>query len=273
MDPSLITHLAPKSPVAEAYRATRTNIEFSGVDREIRTLLVTSTTKAEGKSTTIGNLAITFAQLGRRVLLVDTDLRRPRLHRLFGVDNRFGLTNALLARGRYQEYVKACEVKNLSVLAAGPIPPNPTEMLMSHAMQQFLEQVRQEYDHILLDSPPVAVVTDAAILATKVDGVILVVQSGRVDRKLLQRTRDLLAQVKANVLGVILNGITPDHEEYYSQYYYSYYADGEPQKGSRRSRARRRRKKAAVRTPDVRAARIRPAGSGRNPGGLASEED
>ena len=241
----------PQSPVAEAFRVARTNIEFSGVDRDIRTLIVTSSTKGEGKTTTIANLAVAFAQLGRRVLLVDTDFRRPQLHRCFRLDNRQGLTTTLLKRGDPLEYIRDTTVAGLFVLPSGPIPPNPAELLMSSTMANFIDQVKGKFDHVLFDTPPVAIVTDAAIMSTKVDGTILVVRANGVDRRLLKRCRDLLEQVKANVLGVIVNGINKGNEAYYYYYYNSYYEEsGTPRKRrGRKKSGQGKAKPTAVREP------------------------
>ncbi len=231
----------PHSPVAEAFRVARTNIEFSGVDQSIKTLLITSSMKGEGKSTVSSNLAVAFAQLGRKVLLVDADFRRPTLHRIFGLDNRHGITTSLLKKGDPLEFAHATAVPGLSVLPSGPIPPNPAELLMTAAMTAFLQRVVPLFDHVIFDAPPATIVTDAAILSTKVDGVVLVVRSGKVDRRLLKRCREQLDQVKANVLGVVVNGITRENEAYYYQYYYnSYYGQSQtPQRHKRRVRGKR----------------------------------
>ncbi len=247
---TLQTLSAPRSPVAESFRVTRTNIEFSSVDKEIRTMVITSSTKGEGKTTTASNLAVTFAQLGRRVLLVDTDFRRPMIHRVFGVDNRTGLTTTLLKHGNPLEYVRTTAVPGLSVLTSGPIPPNPAELLMTGTMKDFIDHVRTQFDHVLFDTPPVTIVTDAAIMATKVDGTILVVRSGAVDRRLLKRCKELLDQVKANLLGVVVNGINRENEAYYYQYYYySYYGEGQPT--SKRRKHRRRKKRSPAETVPI----------------------
>lgn len=259
---TLQTVSAPRSPVAEAFRVARTNIEFSGVDKEMKTILVTSSMKGEGKTTTASNLAVAFAQLGRRVLLVDTDFRRPMLHKVFGLDNRTGITTTLLKHGNPLEFVRATAVPGLSVLPSGPIPPNPAELLMTAAMARFLETVRPEFDHILFDTPPVTIVTDAAVLATQVDGVVLVVRSGAVDRRLLKRGRELLEQVKANILGVVVNGINRVNEAYYYQYYYyNYY--GSAAAPTRRRRARKAR----------RSAREEAAPAVREPAGVRDDRD
>ena len=235
----------PRSPVAEAFRVARTNIEFSGVDKDMRTILVTSSMKGEGKTTVSANLAAAFAQLGRRVLIVDADFRRPMVHKVFGLDNRQGITTSLLKHGSPLEYVRPTAVPGLFALPSGPIPPNPSELLMTSAMAAFLESVKPQFDHIVFDTPPVTIVTDAAILTTKVDGTVLVVRSGTVDRRLLKRAMALLDQVKANILGVVVNGINRVNEAYYYQYYYYNYYGPSSKEPSRRKRRVRRMKGAS----------------------------
>ena len=222
-DQDLVTHHDPLSQISEAFKITRTNIEFSSIDRELKTIAITSSNQAEGKTIAIANLAITYAQIGRKVLLIDSDLRRPAVHRLFGLTNRRGLTNVLLSGLPMQDFIQPTLTNNLTVLTSGPVPPNPAELLMSAAMARLIDAARQEYDLVLFDCPPVGAVTDAAIIATKVDGTLYVVRAGKVNRKQLQRASALLKQVKAHVLGYILNGITQDTDDYYYYYYQQYY--------------------------------------------------
>lgn len=232
----LITHTNPKSPIAEAYRTLRTNIQFSSVDRPIRTLLVTSGGPSEGKSTTAANLAIVMAQTGQTVVLVDTDLRRPMLHRLFSLPNAVGLTTALLsgADPALDGYVQPTEVENLYVLTTGPLPPNPSELLGSQRMQELVQRLQQEADLLIFDSPPVLAVTDAAVLARQLDGVLLVIDAGETRQPIAQRACEELTKVGARILGVALNKLTAGRSGYYYYYYY-YYSDGE---GSQRRRRR-----------------------------------
>lgn len=206
----LITLSNPRSPVAEAYRQLRTNILFASPDRPLKTLLVTSTHPEEGKSTILANLATTFAQTGRRVILVDCDLRRPSLHRIFGVRSGAGLTSAILDPGVKEFPYQDSGVPNLRLLCSGPLPPNPSELLGSRRMAEVIEQLKAEADYVLFDSPPVVVVTDAAILASKVDGVMLVIHAGRTRRELAKRAKALLDKVNANLLGVVLNNVKYD---------------------------------------------------------------
>lgn len=213
----LISHFNPKSPIAEAYRQLRTNIQFSSLDNPVRTLLVTSTGPEEGKTTTLANLAVTMAQTGSRVTLVDCDLRKPSLHDLFGVAAEPGLTNVLL--GSDEIPYRECGIENLRILTAGPLPPNPSEMLGSRRMGDVIVRLKSEADYVLFDTPPVVIVTDAAVLATRVDGTLLVVSAGRTRRELAQRAKNLLEKVNAPLLGVVLNNVKyePKIHHYYGK--------------------------------------------------------
>ena len=173
---NLVTVTEPASAASEAYRTLRSNIHFASLDSPLKTLLITSTDPGEGKSTTLANLAVTMAQAGNRVLVVDCDLRRPSQHRLFGVPNVAGLTT-MMVQGQALEKlpVQATGVANLSVLTSGPLPPNPSELLGSRRLGEVLSQLKNEADILLVDAPPIIAVADAAILASKVDGVLLVV--------------------------------------------------------------------------------------------------
>lgn len=231
----LVSWLHTKAPESEAYRALRTNIQFTGVDKPIRTLLITSSGPGEGKSTTAANLAVVMAQAEQRVLLVDTDLRRPVLHRVFGTHNNTGLTTALLAdeNSPLEEHIRSTEVTNLSLLTSGPIPPNPSELLGSQRMTALVRRLAVAADVVIFDSPPVLVVTDAAVLGSRVDGVILVVESGRTREQALTQSFDEMRKVGANVLGVALNRLDSRGGGYYYYYYY------EDEKSGQRKRATR----------------------------------
>ena len=210
MTTGLITITDPRSPVAEAYRRLRTNLEFASLDSSLRTLLVTSAGPDEGKSTTLSNLAVSIAQAGRRVILVDGDLRHPRLHELFGLDNRQGLTTVVSqaspapsgASGDIP--LQESGVNGLRVLAAGPLPDIPADLIASPAVETLIATLREQADIVLFDAPPVVTVTDAAVLASKVDGVLLVINAGRTRREYAQRAKALLAQVHARVVGAVL---------------------------------------------------------------------
>lgn len=203
---TLITLRDPGSAVAEAYRTLRTNILFSGLDRPLHTLLATSTAPDEGKSTTLANLAVTMAQAEQRVLLVDCDLRRPSLHTLFGLPNERGLTTAILEQGEGPLPAQGTVVPGLSLLTSGPLPPRPADLLGSRRMAALIERMRGDADIVLFDTPPVVAVTDAAALAPRVDGVLLVLQAGMTRRDRAREARQLLEKVKANIVGVVLNG-------------------------------------------------------------------
>ncbi|HEX6290508.1 MAG TPA: CpsD/CapB family tyrosine-protein kinase [Herpetosiphonaceae bacterium] len=211
----LIALRDPRSPAAEAYRALRTNIQFSSLDKPLRTILATSTAPDEGKSTTIANLAVTMAQAEQRVILVDCDLRRPSLHTMFGLPNEEGLTSLMLQENSRMPAQKT-EVPGLLVLTSGPLPPRPADILGSKRMEAVIAQLREHADIVLFDTPPVNAVTDAAVLATKVDGVLLVFRAGATKRDRAREARRLLDKVNANVVGVVLTDVKG--EDTYSYY-------------------------------------------------------
>ncbi|MCL4534076.1 MAG: CpsD/CapB family tyrosine-protein kinase [Bacteroidetes bacterium] len=214
----LITIADPRSPVSEAYRTLRTNIQFSSLDRPLHTILVTSTNAEEGKSTTVANLAVTFAQAGHRTIAVDSDLRRPSLHKLFGVPNESGLTTLVLDESA-ELIMQTTEIPNLRVLPSGPLPPNPAELLASQRMDRIVETLKAEADFVLFDCSPIVAVTDAAVLARRVDGVLLIVSAGRTKREHAARAKAQLEKVNANIIGVVLNNVKADRNlyQYYSQ--------------------------------------------------------
>jgi tyrosine-protein kinase Etk/Wzc len=229
----LITHFAPKSPISEAYRTLRTNLQYAKADRPIKTILVTSSGPGEGKSTSVANLAITFAQMGSKTLIIDTDLRRPVLHAIFDQSRTTGLTNILIGKTTLQEVVRSTKIENLDLLVSGTLPPNPSELLASKAMDKVLKAITDQYDIVLFDSPPVIAVTDAAVLARKLDGIVLVVKSGETSRDAILRSRVLLENVNAHIFGVMLNGVKSDHmygSYYYYYHHYYYYGDGKHKK-------------------------------------------
>lgn len=201
----LIALRDPRSPAAEAYRQLRTNIQFSSLDQQLRTLLATSTAPDEGKSTTIANLAVTMAQSEQRVILVDCDLRRPTLHELFDLPNDAGLTSLILAQEDAEIPLLDTVVPGLSLLPSGPLPPRPADILGSRRMETIIARLRGAADIVLFDTPPVVAVTDAAVLATRVDGVLLVFHAGKTSRERGRQARQMLEKVKANIVGVVLN--------------------------------------------------------------------
>jgi capsular exopolysaccharide synthesis family protein len=220
----LFVHKNPGSAVAECCRSLRTNIMFSAADRQLKTLVVSSANPREGKTTSVIYLGTTMAQSGQRVLLVDTDMRRPRLHQSLGVSRQTGLTNLVLGDQDYDNAIKTTEIPNLYMLPCGPLPPNPAEILMSHRFKVILEELGKRFDRIILDSPPLQVVTDAVVLSKVTDGVILVAKSGKTLRDELGHSARAIRNVKGSILGVILNAIEPDSR---TGYYYSYYGYSE----------------------------------------------
>lgn len=215
---SLITLKNPRSPISEQYRTIRTNILFSSVDQEIRKMMVTSAGPGEGKSTTTNNLAIVFAQQGKKVLLVDADLRKPTAHYSFRVDNHFGLSNVLTKQKEFAQVIRETEQENLYLLTSGPIPPNPAELLGSRMMEEVIKQAEEHFDLIIFDTPPVLAVTDAQILANICDGVVMVVNSGKTENEAALKAKDLLRNANTKILGVVLN----NKKQKESQYYYYY---------------------------------------------------
>ncbi|MFH1487073.1 MAG: CpsD/CapB family tyrosine-protein kinase [Chloroflexota bacterium] len=216
---ALVTYSNPRSPAAEAYRQLRTNIQFSSLDKPMRTLLLTSTAPEDGKSTVLANLAVTIAQMDSTVILADCDLRRPSIHQLFGIKNERGLTSVLLDASPEQLPLQEVAVSNLRILPSGPLPPNPSELLSSRRMTQLIEQLKSQADYVLFDSPPVLAVSDAAVLATKIDGTILVIKAGQTRREMAQRAKATLEKVNAHLLGVILNNVR------YGAHLQGYYTD------------------------------------------------
>ncbi|MDP2806716.1 MAG: polysaccharide biosynthesis tyrosine autokinase, partial [bacterium] len=225
---TLVTKYTPRSHVSEAYRSLRTNIQFSRIDDPLKTVVITSAAPSEGKSTSAANIAITTALSGIRTLLVDADLRRPVVHSLFGLEREPGLSNLLAERLPLEKVVKPSGIENLSVLTCGAIPPNPSELLGSQRMRDLLKLLSQQYDLVLFDSPPVITVTDTAVLSPQVDGLVLVVKSHATDKRALLRAKTILTNLKANILGVVLNkielsGLAGSYDYYY--HYNYYYAD------------------------------------------------
>ncbi|MBL1228910.1 CpsD/CapB family tyrosine-protein kinase [Enterococcus sp. BWB1-3] len=213
---SLITLADKASPVSEQYRTIRTNIQYSMMDQEMRTLVITSSGPGEGKSTTAANLAVVFASSGKRVLLADADMRKPTVAKTFNLSNSDGLSNIL---GRPQvnldQIIQNSGVPNLSVLPSGPKPPNPSELLGSVRMGKLLELLERNYDLVIFDMPPIVTVTDAQVLASKVDGTVLVARENVTNRDLLKKAKNLLNYVDANLLGVVYNGSRKSSDQGY----------------------------------------------------------
>lgn len=214
----LITNLNPKSPISEQYRTIRTNIQFSSVDEELRSILFTSSGPGEGKSMTTANIAVTYAQQGKKVLLIDADLRKPTVHYTFRLDNLKGLSNVLVGDVLLEEAIHTTSIDHLDVISSGPVPPNPSELLGSRKMRAILERAKQQYDLVIFDTPPVLAVTDAQIMADFVDGAMLVVRSKVTELDAATRAVEALKPAKARLLGTVLN----DREKKGSNYYYYY---------------------------------------------------
>jgi polysaccharide biosynthesis transport protein len=218
-----------RSPIAESYRHLRTSLLLSSAGQPPKTILVTSSQPSEGKTTTAINTAFMLAQTGAEVLIIDCDLRRPRLHAHFGVSNSKGLTNLLSGESDVDNLLQAyAQQPNLKILTSGPVPPNPAELLGSDEMRKLLSMLSEQFTHVVIDSPPAISFTDASILSTMVDGVVLVVHGGRSSRAVIRRAKQQLLDVGAHIFGVVLNNVKLETQDYYySGYYSSYYADGE----------------------------------------------
>jgi capsular exopolysaccharide synthesis family protein len=230
----LLTTEKAKSPIVEAYKILRTNLQYSFPDGQLQVILVTSGGPAEGKSTTCTNLAITMAESNLKVLLLETDLRKSVLHRYFHLPNLKGLTNILVENDDYKVIIQESGIENLDVITGGPKPPNPPELLGSQRMKRFLEELKESYDIILMDAPPVLPVTDAAVLSTHADGVVLVAIHGYTTFDELGETKARLEKVNARILGVVLNRVPISSRE---SYYYYYYDEAGDRHRSRRKKS------------------------------------
>ncbi|MCZ2258641.1 CpsD/CapB family tyrosine-protein kinase [Sporosarcina sp. G11-34] len=215
----LVTSVNPKSIVSEQFRTMRTNINFSMPDKELQTILVTSASPGDGKSTVVANTAVVYAEEGKRVLLVDADMRKPTVHYTFHMTNTLGLSNLLTRQATFSEVVNKSETEGLDIITCGPIPPNPAELLSSRTMDKVLEEMKNHYDIILFDAPPVLSVTDAQILSNKCDGTILVLSSGQTEKEGVIKTKEALVASQANIIGAVLNNFVLDKDHYYYQYY------------------------------------------------------
>ncbi len=217
---NVISHKNPKSMISESIKILRTNLQFSNVDGKLKTLMITSSVPGEGKSFTTANLAVSFAALGMRTLVIDCDMRRGTQHKQFSLTNVNGLSDLLLdAAPDYTKYAKITTVDNLEVITAGTVPPNPSELLSSTSFTNILNALKERYDIILLDVPPVTVVPDASIVATKVDRTVLVTRIKVTPMEELEKTKKMLENVKANMAGVVVNGVKTSSKKYYGNYY------------------------------------------------------
>ena len=207
------------SQISESFRTLRTNTQFTTASEALRVIAVTSCQAGEGKTTTVSNLAVAYAQEGKRTLLIDADLRKPSLHRVFSHSNRLGLSNLLARQTELAQVVTDTHIEHLSLIPAGPVPPNPAELLGSKGMDELLTAVRGEYEVILIDTPPVLAVTDAQVVAAKSDGVLLVIRAGMVKKNMALKAKSRLEHVHARMLGVVLNGKKKSNADYS---YYEY---------------------------------------------------
>ncbi|WP_319801613.1 CpsD/CapB family tyrosine-protein kinase [Bhargavaea beijingensis] len=216
----LVVAANPKSVVSEQFRTLRSNITFSAVDKELKTILVTSALPGDGKSTISANLATLFAQDGKRVLFIDADMRKPTVQYTFSLTNAAGLSTVLTQQKLAGEVIRESEISpNLHIMTSGPIPPNPAELLGSRSMAVLMNEMAQQYDLIVFDAPPVLSVTDAQLLANKVDGTLLVVNTGVTEKENIEKAKDLLGNAQARILGAVMNNFKLDKDHYYYQYY------------------------------------------------------
>lgn len=223
--PNITAVKSPKSPIAEAYRTLRTNIQFSSLDTKIQTIVVTSSGPGEGKSTTAANLAVVMAEGGNNTILIDCDQRKPRLHKMFLTSNENGLSDLLVGKVKFEEAVQQTEIQNLSILTSGTRPPNPSELVGSGKMKAFIDALKERFEYIIIDTPPIIAVTDAQLLASHADGSLLVIASSQVEREAVIKSKELLQKVNAKILGVVLNKLEVQEKGYYGYYYHYYYGN------------------------------------------------
>lgn len=240
-NPELITQYSPKSTASESYRGIRTSLLFSSADKPPKIILISSAGPSEGKTLTSTNLAITMAQAGSRVVIVDCDMRKPKVHKMFGIGRDKGMSSVLVSNDLeevLQDVIIHSDIPNLDVIPCGPIPPNPSEIIGSQKMSRIMEILQEQYDRIIVDSPPITAVTDSTVLAKFVDGVMLVVHAGVTPRQVVKTGLEQIQGVDANILGAVLNDVDTGKESYYYyQYYYYYYGeDGEKKHRNRRKK-------------------------------------
>ena len=230
---NLVTQNDPKNPGAEAYRVIRTGIQFAQAGKELQTIALTSCTPNEGKSTTIANLAVVLTQAGKSVLLIDCDMRNPTVHKNFNLSNKLGLSSCISMGTAVADAVQETGIEGLDALTAGVIPPNPSELLGSERMKNILQCAKEEYDYVLIDTPPVLPVTDSLVLGRMVDGLILVIDSGEIKVEMAREVKNQLVHAGSNILGVVLNKVRSEHHGYGYGYYYYYGHEGEKHKKSK----------------------------------------
>jgi capsular exopolysaccharide synthesis family protein len=235
----LITHEDPKSPISEAFRAIRTNVNYSQADRKIKSLLVSSPQPGEGKSTTVANIAIAFAQLRKRTVLIDADLRKPVQHNVFGLPRGPGLTDYLVGETEnISEIINETQIDGLHLITAGNLPPNPSELLGSERMNALVDKLEQDWDMVLFDSPPLIAVTDASMISSEIDALAIVVKAGYTPKEALDRALDTVGRAGTPLAGIILNGIRPESISSRYSYYYSYYQYYYAEEGSKTKKSR-----------------------------------
>lgn len=210
----------PTSPIAEAYRKIATNIEFSNIDNEIKTIMITSAKQDEGKTTTICNLVMVMTELKKKILLIDLDLRKPAVHKTFKISNKQGLTDILINKDDYKSYLHNV-YQGLDILTTGMIPANPTEIINSKALKELIKEMSKSYDYIFIDAPPVMLVSDPITISTYTDAVILAIEHGKTEKELAKKAVESLKQVNANIIGAVLNNIPVSKQSNY--YYYRSY--------------------------------------------------
>lgn len=228
---NLIAHNDLKNPATEAYRVIRTSIQFAQAGKELKTLAVTSCTPNEGKSMTVANLAVVLTQAGKSVLLLDCDMRNPTVHKNFNLSNKVGLSSCISMGTALSDAVQKTSIEGLYALTGGVIPPNPSELLGSEQMKNVLQRAKEQYDYVLIDTPPVMPVTDALIVSRFVDGMILVIASAEVKVEMARDVKNQLVNAGANILGVVLNKVRSEHHGYG---YYYYYGSKEASNGERK---------------------------------------
>lgn len=230
----------PKSYISEAYKTLRTNIQFSFCEKKINTIMVTSSEPDEGKTTIVTNLAVTMAQAGSKTIILDCDMRNPKVHRAFKISNSLGLSDLLIGVSSVEEAVQKTEIEELYILTAGTRPPNPSELLSSNKMQELLENIKKNFDYVIIDTPPVLIVTDAQIVSKYADGSVIVAAAGETTRESIVRSKELLNKVNAKILGTVLNKANQSKRSYYEKGISKYY-------GSTRKKSRGKKKYKRIR--------------------------
>lgn len=216
----LAMDINPASFIAESYRSLRANIEFSSFDQELKTIAVTSARPLEGKTTTAVNMAAAFAQAKKNVVLIDANFRKPTIHDIFSKQNRGGLSNIIAKQYSVHEMVQETHIDNLSVITSGPVPPNPSEMLSSNNFKEMLDELKENYSVIIIDTPPALTVTDAQVVAAQCDGVLLVVHAGKAKRDAVVKVKEHLEHARARLLGVVLNNAKRNKRNKQEEFYY-----------------------------------------------------